>query len=85
MAMPAVTADEGRGFYRALSSRYIVRTPAEMTSIFHFYLHNPGAWRDFDIQSTPASAVPDGFQSFVHALMRQPLKNALDRTKELGQ
>ncbi|MDO9134018.1 hypothetical protein [Hydrogenophaga sp.] len=85
MAMPKVTPEEGRGFYRALSSRYIVRPPAEMVGIFHFYLLNPGAWRDHDIQSTPDYGVPEGFQSFVHALMRQPLKNGLDRANELGE
>ena len=85
MAMPNVTPDQGQGFYRALSSRYIVRPPAEMVGIFHFYLLNPGAWRDHDIQSTPDYAVPEGFQSFVHALMRQPLKNGLDRANELGE
>jgi hypothetical protein len=85
MAMPNVTPDHGRGFYRSLSSRYIVREPSEMVGIFHFYLLNPGAWRDPDIQSTPDYAVPEGFQSFVHALMRQPLKNGLDRANELGE
>lgn len=85
MGMPNVTPDQGRGFYRAVSSRYIVRPPAEMVGVFHFYLLNPGAWPDVDIQSTPYYAVPDGFQSFVHALMRQPLQNALDRTRELAQ
>lgn len=85
VAMPNVTPDQGRGFYRALSSRYIVRPPAEMVGIFHFYLLNPGAWRDHDIRSTPDYAVPEGFQSFVHALMRQPLKNGLDRANELGE
>jgi hypothetical protein len=83
MAMPNVTPDQGREFYRALSSRYILRVPAEMAGVFHFYLINPEAWRDRDIQSTPEYAVPDAFQSFVHALMRQPLKNAAERTKEL--
>lgn len=85
MAMPNVTPDQGRGFYRALSSRYIVRPPAEMVGIFHFYLLNPGAWPEVDIQSTPDYAVPEGLQPFVHALMRQPLKNGLDRANELGE
>jgi len=83
MAMPNLTADEGRSLYRALSSHYIVLPPAEMAGIFHFALLHPRAWFDHERQSTPSYAIPEGFQPFVHALMRQPLKKALDMTKEL--
>lgn len=85
MAMPNVTADEGRSLYRALASHYIVKPPEEMAGIFHFALFHPEAWFDHETKSTPSYDIPDGFQSFVHALMRQPLKKALDMTKGLGE
>lgn len=82
-AMPNVTPDEGRAYYRHLSDRYILRTPEEMTGIFHYYLTNPGEWQDRDPESTPAYALPEGFQSFVHQIMREPLRTARDRALEL--
>ena len=84
-AMPDVTPDQGRWFYVRSRDRYILREPAEMAGIFHYYLFNPGAWADMETESTPRDELPEGFQSFVHKLMKRPLENALVRAKELGE
>ena len=84
-AMPNATPNQGRWFYVRSRDRYILREPAEMAGIFHHYLLNPGAWEDMDAGSTPRSELPEGFQSFVHKLMKRPLENALVRAKELGE
>lgn len=83
MTMPNVTPESGQGFYRALSSRYIVREPAEMARIFHYYLLNPNAWPDPEIRSSPPYEIPDGFETFVHALAEEPLQTALMSTIDI--
>lgn len=82
--MPNVHPEQGLAFYRCITSRYIVRDPVEMAGIFHYYLLNPGAWEDREPESTPSQDLPEGFQSFVHVQMREPLQRSLDRANELA-
>ena len=83
MKVMNVTPDVARAFYSCTSNRYIVRTPEEMVLIFHHYLQNPGHWQDRDQETSLRSSIPDGFQDFLHSIMKNSMVTAIVRAKEL--